>query len=178
MIEMFSEDEDIKYHNSDSLSVHDLSGQQRKLLLKLNAQLIELEEGMRAEVLRLRETGQSKIKDPNDFIEDFEIEWVVSFWLRKDDPDHIENKDNILVELRDGFHRGNTGVSWPIGDGQNHNDFQHRDHPMSQEHHCWLYHCLYDHTDLGWANILRIGYVWLDIDMTLQKAIRITESES
>ena len=36
-----------------------------------------------------------------------------------------------------------------IDDGIDHNEFQHMDgHTMQGEFHCWLYHFLYDHTDL------------------------------
>ena len=37
----------------------------------------------------------------------------------------------------------------------------------------YLYHSLYDHTDLGWINMLRIGMIWVDIKVQYQKFYQI-----
>ena len=40
---------------------------------------------------------------------------------------------------------------------ENQNEFRNwPTHEMSGEWHCWFYHCLYDHTDLSWDEILTI----------------------
>ena len=36
------------------------------------------------------------------------------------------------------------------------------------EHHCWLYHSAYDHSGLGWRDLLRVGSVWVDLVTTEQ----------
>ena len=39
---------------------------------------------------------------------------------------------------------------------------------MQDEFHCWLYHCLYDHTPLGWEALLRIGHIWVNLSVIYQ----------
>ncbi|MGE0739512.1 hypothetical protein [Sulfurimonas sp.] len=34
---------------------------------------------------------------------------------------------------------------------------------MLGEHHCWLYHCIYDHTILSWEEIASISHIAVDI---------------
>ena len=62
---------------------------------------------------------------------------------------------------------------------ENQNEFRNwPTHEMSGEWHCWFYHCLYDHTDLSWDEILTIDRMegklrsWYDytpIDLCLEK---------
>ena len=62
---------------------------------------------------------------------------------------------------------------------ENQNEFKNwPTHEMSGEWHCWFYHCLYDHTDLSWDEILTIDRMdgklrsWYDytpIDLCLKK---------
>ena len=62
---------------------------------------------------------------------------------------------------------------------ENQNEFKNwPTHEMSSEWHCWFYHCLYDHTDLSWDEILTIDRMegklrsWYDytpIDLCLEK---------
>ena len=62
---------------------------------------------------------------------------------------------------------------------ENQNEFRNwPTHEMFGEWHCWFYHCLYDHTDLGWDEILAIDRIegklcsWYDytpIDLYLEK---------
>ena len=62
---------------------------------------------------------------------------------------------------------------------ENQNEFRNwPTHEMSSEWHCWFYHCLYDHTDLNWDEILTIDkmdgklHSWYDYtptDLCLEK---------
>ena len=62
---------------------------------------------------------------------------------------------------------------------ENQNEFRNwPTHEMSGEWHCWFYHCLYDHTDLSWDEILTIDrmegklrsyYDYTPIDLCLKK---------
>ena len=62
---------------------------------------------------------------------------------------------------------------------ENQNEFRNwPTHEMSGEWHCWFYHCLYDHTDLSWDEILTIDRMegklrsWYDytpIDLCLER---------
>jgi hypothetical protein len=80
--------------------------------------------------------------------------------------------NNILEELWEGLK--SEGWNFGIADGKNHNEYQHWDHhPMKDEHHCWLYHSLYDHAPLEWINMLRIGSIKINIEVVYQKIIEI-----
>jgi len=39
---------------------------------------------------------------------------------------------------------------------------------MQGECHCWLYHCLYDHTPLVWEDLLRMGHIWVNLSVIYQ----------
>jgi hypothetical protein len=45
---------------------------------------------------------------------------------------------------------------------------------MRGEHHCWWFHHLYDHTHLGWEDLLRIGHIWGDVKVCYQYEDRLT----
>ncbi len=154
------------------LSPSDLSSQQKAKLKNLNDKLSDLEVDIKKEALSLIEWTEPRIADPNDWVKCFEIECSISFCLREDDSEYCEDNDNVLVEL---WERGKTANRWEhgVGDGENHNEFAHSDHPMKDEYHCWLYHCLYDHTDLGWVNLLRIGDIWVDVSVTYQNFVSL-----
>lgn len=62
---------------------------------------------------------------------------------------------------------------------ENQNEFRNwPTHEMFGEWHCWFYHCLYDHTDLSWDEILAIDrmegklcswYDYMPIDLCLER---------
>ena len=64
-------------------------------------------------------------------------------------------------------------VYFGLDDSVDHNLFRFEDdHPLKDTgFHCWTYHELYHHTNLGWADILRIGTIWVDIDIVYQRII-------
>lgn len=45
----------------------------------------------------------------------------------------------------------------------NWNEFEHSDHPLSREFHCYFFHHLYDHTNLAWEDILRIDKILIEV---------------
>ena len=161
----------VRLENWNKLRAEDLSTGQRQFLAQLNNKLADIETGIKKECRGLIDQLEKRINDPNDWLDDYEIDVVITFILKGDDPEYSDRSDNILVELDESV----KGEIWEygIGDGKNHSEYQHWDHPMKDEHHCWLYHCLYDHTDLGWINVLRIGSIWVDIKPQFQKVIRL-----
>jgi hypothetical protein len=48
---------------------------------------------------------------------------------------------------------------------------------MQGEFHCWLYHCLYYHTGLRWDDLLRIGHIWINMQVRYQHTAHIDEKE-
>ncbi len=163
-------DEYVKYKDRDEIQASDLSKKQRQELMNINKKLIEIEKVISKEFIKLNTDADKRLNDKNDWVEDYEIEAIITFYLKEDDPDYKEDDDNILVELTEygKGERHKEKDAWGLNDGNNHNDL-FEEHPMLDEHHCWLYHSLYDHTELGWSNMLRIGSIWLDIDIEYQK---------
>ncbi|QXP90933.1 hypothetical protein [Methylococcus capsulatus] len=143
-----------------------LSPAESAALRRLNAYLAELENLIVKEAIAADRAMQARKHDPADPMNDYELEAVITYHLRQDDPEYRSDDDNILAEQTEYL----TGISLDAGgrlrtllaDGQNHND-----HPEG-ETHCWLYHDLYDHRNLDWADMLRIGLVWLDIKVAQQ----------
>jgi hypothetical protein len=141
-----------------------LSPAELEALARLNEKLIEIGRRIDRETAALVETKQGRIADPADWLEDFEIECTLSFKLREEDPDHDPNDDNIVAELREMVKYR------PLDDGENWNVFATQEgHPMAGQRHCWLFHCLYDHEGLSWRDLLRIGGVWIDLAVILQR---------
>ena len=152
------------------LTSEDLSPMQIEFLRSLNARLTELEDQIKKECLDYVAKGDKRVSDSDDWVEDYEIEYHVSFYLSEDDPVYDDDRDNVLVQFSEsGKHeRWDHGV----GDGKDHRLQGWNLHPVA-EPHCWLYYYLYDCTHLGWINILRIGTIWFDIEITYQQSIEL-----
>ena len=150
----------------------ELLDSQTIFLDRLNKKLVEVEKNIKHRVKNLIKTGDAKVSDPNDWIEDYEIDCYITFILREDDPDYDDDDDNVLIEIQECSKHKDW--EYGIGDNRNYNDFRNAKlHPMNKEHHCWLYWSLYDCTYFGWDNILRIGSIWVDINIVYQKVIEL-----
>jgi hypothetical protein len=62
-----------------------------------------------------------------------------------------------------------------LADGVDHFETLRQDlAPFRGQHHCWLYHELYDHDygpgrpQLGFRDLLRIGQIWVDLKVAVQ----------
>jgi len=167
----------VRYEDQHKLRAEDLSTEQRQFLVNLNSKLTDIEKGIRMEGQALIDQLEKRVKDTNDWLEDYEIDCYMTFHLKEDDPGYDEDNDNILVELVVivGFGSLKSGRSkWGIADGNDHNTLHGLVKcSMVDEYHCYLYHSLYDHTDLGWINMLRIGMIWVDIKVQYQKFYQI-----
>ena len=135
------------------------TNEQRRKLNSINERLYDLE---RRVVPRAKQINIS-VKDIKEAW-DHECSLLLYFY----------SKDELLMRYRqfmnhidDYFYTENQNEfrNWPT-------------HEMSGEWHCWFYHCLYDHTDLSWDEILTIDKMegklrsWYDytpIDLCLKK---------
>ena len=113
------------------------TNEQRRKLNSINERLYDLE---RRIVPRAKQINMS-VKDVKEAW-DHECSLLLYFY----------SKDELLMRYRqfmnhidDYFYTENQNEfrNWPT-------------HEMSGEWHCWFYHCLYDHTDLSWDEILTI----------------------
>jgi hypothetical protein len=154
----------------------DMTREERLCLLYLNKRLFELEKQLKKEALEIIETMKKRVSDENDWISDFEIECTVDFYLREDDPAYSDEEDNFLAEFKEGLCVLKFSHKSLLASEENWNDMSilDMDHPDQREHHCWFYHQLYDHTDLTWEDMIRIGDVWVNIDLTLQHQLKLT----
>jgi hypothetical protein len=151
-----------------ALKVKDMILEHRARLERLNQQLMQIEKDIIKEALPQLESLQARVDDPDDWLQDYYCECKLCFSLRQDDPDYDEeNSENVIIKRSHGFSMIKEMYDHQINEGINWNEFEGWEgHLMRDEVHCWLYHDLYDHTDIGWANIVRIGEVWINIEYT------------
>ncbi len=158
------------------MSWHALSLEQQQYLQHINAHLTRIEQYVKPATRALSADLDARVENPDDWLCDYEIELEVSFWLRQDDPAYREDDDNIVVTLRESLKHLREDDAFGIGDGMNHNDVP-PDSSLAPafwaEHHCWLYHCLYDHSGLRWNDLLRIGHIWVDMQVIHQYEVAV-----
>lgn len=170
----------VEYQDRFSLRAKDLSKEQRTFLQNLNKRLMKLEELVYKEFESLSLEGDKRITDPADWVEDYELECDFTFILKEDDSKYDPDNDNILVILQENGKDFYKDHEFGIMDGIDHKTSYYPEETDMDKanYHCWLYHNLYDHTELGWVNILRIGKIYIDINMTYQKFQYLTKEET
>jgi hypothetical protein len=153
-----------------------MTREQRLFLANLNQRLSEIEKQLKKEALKIIETMDKRVNDENDWISDYEMDCTVEFYLRDDDPEYSEDEDNVLAEFKeDGLNLLKYSETSLVASEANWNDqsIPDLDHPDQMEHHGWFYHQLYDHTHISWDDMLRIGDIWVDINVTLQHHLKL-----
>jgi hypothetical protein len=150
---------------------NDMNREQRRILMGLNNKLFEIEKQIKKEGLSLIEKMEARVADADDWIGDYEIECRVDFYLNPNDPAYCDEKDNILATIteylkvllpRDDVCLLGNEESW------NELGILDFDTPDKEEHHCRFYHALCEHCEISWEDILRIGDIWVDINLNLQ----------
>ena len=133
--------------------------EQRRKLNSINERLYDLE---RRVVPRAKQIDLCA-KDIKEAYDHF-CELLLSFYSKDE---LLMRYGQFMNHIDDYFYTENQNEfrNWPT-------------HEMSGEWHCWFYHCLYDHTDLSWDEILTIDRMegklrsWYDytpIDLCLEK---------
>lgn len=137
-------------------------------LLDLNRRLKRISNYMSQIANEVTPGLQAKAADPQDLMEDYEIEAVLTYQLRDNDPDCRDDCDNFITIRRELLKSRNSSLNGP--------GFGECGLPTELEaaSHCWLFHDLYDH-DLGvdspavsLRNCLRIGSIFLDVYIVQQ----------
>jgi hypothetical protein len=159
----------VAYENSYSLRACDLSKEQRAFIFSLNKKLMAIEETIHKEFTSLSRHADTRIADPDDWVEDYELDCVVTITLKEDDPKYDPNNDNILIILQEEGNDFYKDHEFGIMDGIDHKTYYYPEETDEENFHCWFLHCLYENEHLGWTNILRIGEIWIDINMTYQQ---------
>ncbi len=156
-----------------------VTDEERKKLSALNILLIELEKKINEEARRIVRKCEKRLKSTDEtFLQDYEVDVKVSYYLDENDPQYSEDRDCILAEFEYSADKKRANV---FDLRENWND-RHFD-GMGNEKHCWMYHELYDQArpHLALKDLLRIGTVWVDIVARYQRFIEImpinTETE-
>ena len=101
--------------------------------------------------------------------DDYELELSIAFYPDADDPACYDD-DGLIGKLCENLKDIEEKPRFAFG-ALDHN------HALSEifpsEHHCWLYHCAYDHTRMSWNDLLRVKRIWVDIAATLQEMVPI-----
>ena len=135
------------------------TNEQRRKLNSINERLYDLE---RRVVPRAKQIDLCA-KDIKEACDHF-CELLLSFYSKDE---LLMRYGQFMNHIDDYFYTENQNEfrNWPT-------------HEMFGEWHCWFYHCLYDHTDLSWDEILTIDRMdgklrsWYDytpIDLCLEK---------
>jgi hypothetical protein len=156
-----------------SLPDTELTEIQLEKLRALNARLMDMEVQLVREVQPQVDALQARVDDLEDWLQDFECRILLRFSVGTDDPDYDEeDSENVLLTRKHSYSTIHDHYNDRVVDGINWNMYERLDcdwHPMHKEVHCWLYHDLYDHADIGWANLLRIDEVWIDVKFWQQR---------
>ena len=151
-------------------------------LMTLNRRLTELEQHLRDQALVLEPELRAKLADPTSRMHDYEIDAEIAYVLRDDDPEAVEDNDNILTH-RDEMLKDIAGTRI-LCDGIDHRESGRTNvAQLDGEPHCWLFHDLYDHSygfsmpSVPLGDCLRIGTVLVDVVIRQQYCLDIATGE-
>ena len=153
----------------------EMNREQRLFLVNLNNRLSEIEQQLKKEALEVIDTMDKRLEDGSDWIDDYEIECTVEFYLNENDPAYSDDEDNLQAEFTEGVGLLRYADHSLLASDENWNDrsIPDLDNPEQREHHGWFYHQLYDHAKLSWDDMLRIGDIWVNIHLTLQHHLKL-----
>lgn len=141
-----------------SLKKNEFAPEINEKLQKLNTKLMEIENKLLSTVIRLDSALQYESTHSIDDLIDYDLVVEIECYNDIEDAEPLctlrESVSHLSIpEQRDC-------IRFYIGDKVNHNTLQHY---FPQEHLCWLFHCLYDHTGLSWKEIASITNLLVNI---------------
>lgn len=152
--------------NNPRTEFKSLKENEKVALQNLNELLRQLEDKFYPILVSKKRELDSRVDDPSNWMREFNLEYVITFYLREDDPEYEEEDDNILCEIHEYVFSKYTGKNdWGFG-------ATNVDHAVFEafpgELHCYTYHQLYDHSYLDWRDLLRIGSLYVEIKIEEQ----------
>jgi len=158
----------------------EMTREQRLFLINLNHRLSDIEQQLKKEAKAIIKVMDLRLKNDSDWINDYEIDCTVEFYLNEDDLAYSDEDDNLLAEFTEGVALLRYADHSLLASDKNWNDqsIPDMDTPDQKEHHCWFYHQLYDHAQLSWEDMLRIGDIWVDINLMLQHHLKLSCKEA
>jgi hypothetical protein len=152
--------------------------------LSLNKQIMDCQEKLREEGIKLVQELEKRIAGDDNFLHDYEIEAVIKpMILVQDEDGEWEEPDGIYellqsdinpVEIRfdprycdsKWIHFGKTEIHFSTGSSWNH--WFAFDGKSGEHYICYGMHKLYDDSLYSYSDILKINDLWADIKMELQ----------
>lgn len=135
----------------------------------LNAALADVEAWIIREADAQRAAFCARLAEGDPQLTDFELEAVVTFYLRRDDPKWADDQDNILITLAVCLVQADGGRDWPLPMPDEVSQALGAT-PMTE-----LLYTLLEYGDFWLADLCRVGTVWADVVATAQKIVEIGE---
>lgn len=168
---LFESDEMLGEHRSNK----SLTNVETDRLPVLNRCLLDVTRRLRSVAEDATPRLEAKLADPDDWMVDYEIEAIVHFVLREDDPDYDEDDDNFLTtrteplkHLRRQEDENITETISPEG--------------WLAEPHCRLFRDLYEFDygiespRLSFHDCARIGRILIDVQVWQQYDFNVTDT--
>jgi hypothetical protein len=164
--------------NTVIVEKHEFTTEEINRLLCFNQRLTELE-------LYLCDLGSkegtqlaARVSNPNDPLDDYEIEAMLYFTLGEDDPNFDDDEDNFLTQRRISLKR--LDREYGIRDKADHRA-AYRNFPgcLNEVRHCWLFKDLYENSygleqpSLSLYDCLRVDSIWVDVAVHHQATLDI-----
>lgn len=150
-------------HSSPHTSYGLLNDGEKAWLRAFNESLRQLEDKFYSIMFATDKELKARVADPADWLNDFNLDYVISFYLRADDPEYEQDDDNILMQIHEILIE-REGTDQDCVNYAESSEF-------TGEQHCYLYHQLYAHCYLDWRDLLRIGALYVDIKIEEQSGM-------
>lgn len=166
------------FNSAAALYKGEFTAEEISRLLCFNQRLLALEQYLCELAAKECVALDARVFDPNDPLDDYEIEATLYFTLGEDDPEFDEDCDNYLTQRQIGLKRLHR--DWGLGDGQDHREpGRHFPGDLKEVPHCWLFHDLYDHSygleqpSLTLQDCLRVDSIWVNVAVCHQATLDI-----
>lgn len=120
----------------------------------------------------------ARVSDPDDALDDYELETTLYFILGEADPGFDEDEDNFLTRRQFSLKRRDR--EYGLGDGIDHRvSYRHFPGSLNEVSHCWLFYDLYENSrglvqsSLNLHDCLRVDTIWVDVAVHHQATLDI-----
>lgn len=154
----------------------ELDQQTHERLKEINVKLTIIEKQIHTTAVRLLTPIQYEKEHAIEGLLDYDLSAKIMCYTGEEDAEPLCKLYESLYSISNP-----EKLIYFVNDGINHNEFHHwENHPMRGEHHCWLFHCLYDHIHpkLTWEQIASIEHICVDIKPLYQYQYELTQISS
>jgi hypothetical protein len=153
-----------------------------KRLSEINSLLAEKEVTVYQQSEKLENYVLNLKQNQDPFVTDYEIEFNISFFAEKKYahiPDLEGNPffdyDPLLFSKTEGKSESEIiqHKEWIFN--VDHTEYIREGHPLYSFRHCWLFHDLIDHTILSYQDIVDIEDMWIDVNLIVQNATKLSD---